>query len=220
MDCSENRPCSIYLELSAVVANGRKVFVSGNLHGTAGTLESILLGSSDGGVSWKEATPRIQGAAIELVQFYDLQHGWAAGELQYPLPHDPFFLVSTDGGESWRRKPVTSGGGSGSVQTFSFDSVQHGELIVDSGKGATGGRYGFFESQTGGDSWMIRSATGEMPRLKHPAPETDSWRLKPDDTSSKTWKLEQKENDVWTVVAEFPIEVGQCPVLAPAADQL
>ena len=178
--------------------------MAGNLHSTSSTLDSILFASPDSGETWKEAAPRIRGAALDQLQFYDLRHGWAAGEAQYPLPHDPFFLVSTDGGDSWRAKPVTSGGGNGSVQEFSFDSAQHGELIV-----AASGRFTLYESQTGGESWMIRGTTGERPRLKNPPQESDAWRLRPD-ADGKAWQLEKNENDQWRVAATFPIEVARC----------
>lgn len=217
MDCSEERPCSVYLELSDVAMNGRKLFITGNLHSTAATIESVLLGSPDAGTTWKDAGTRISGAALDQVRFFDLQHGWAAGELQYPLPHDPFFLVSTDGGELWRRKPVVTGGGSGSVQTFSFDSAQHAELIIDLGKTAASGRYALYESETGGESWMIRSTTAALPKLKHPAVPSDTWRLRTD-AEGKFWRLEHSEGEKWELTAEFPVVAALCPSV-PAVQQ-
>lgn len=216
MDCSEDRPCAVYLELSEVAMNGRNLYLAGDLHSTGATVESILLGSHDSGITWRDAAPRVAGGALDQLQFYDLQHGWAAGELQYPLPHDPFFLVSTDGGELWRRKPVISAGGRGSVQSFSFDTAQHGELIIDSGKTATSGRYALYESETGAESWMIRGTTGAMPKMKHPPVPSDAWRLKTD-PDGKFWRLERDENGKWELTAEFPIEAARCPVVVRAA---
>src|ERR1700760_1079401 len=65
MSCSEDDPCPVYLELSSVVPDGRKIFAAGNLHSTSATLSSILLTSEDGGATWKEPAARIRGAAID-----------------------------------------------------------------------------------------------------------------------------------------------------------
>src|SRR6266700_3426744 len=141
MLCTEQEPCPIFLELSAIGSSGRKVFAGGNLHSSSTSLYSVLLQSDDAGASWKEGAPRSRGASLDQIQFTDLEHGWAAGEVQFPLPQDPFFLVTSDGGLAWRDRPVTEDGGPGMVQRFWFDSAKHGQLIVDAGKTAEGGRY-------------------------------------------------------------------------------
>ena len=162
MDCSETHPCSVYLELNAVAPNGRKLFAAGNLHSSSATLDSVLLMSGDEGATWKEAADRIPGASLDLLQFYDLEHGWAAGETQDPLPRDPYFLATGTGGDTWHSHPVSEAGAPGAVLTFRFDSARHGELIVDAGKTAPGGRYLSFESETGGESWTIRGTASRM----------------------------------------------------------
>ncbi len=218
--CTEEEPCSIYLELAGIAIAGRKVFVAGNLHSSSATIASILLASDDGEQTWKEPSPRVRGAALEAVEFYDLDHGWAAGEVQYPLPRDSFFLVSTDGGSSWRQKPVAEDGGPGSLQRFWFDSAQHGEVIVDAGKRNRSGRYLDYESETGGDSWMLRSTTGELPKLKHaPASmENPDFRLRAAD-NGKAWEVEKRENEKWVSVASFLIEVATCKIKAAEAKE-
>src|SRR5579863_9528099 len=155
MSCTDDEPCAIYLELSAVVPDGRKIFVAGNLHGNSATLSSVLLMSDDSGATWKEPAARIRGSALDQLQFYNLQAGWAAGETQYPLPRDPFFLVTTDGGTSWSQSPVGEEGSAGAIQRFWFDSARHGEAIVDAGKASENGRYISYESETGGESWAL-----------------------------------------------------------------
>ena len=50
--------------------------------------------------------PKGCGAAIDRIQFFDAETGWAAGEQLEPLPQDPFLLLTTDGGKSWRRRPM------------------------------------------------------------------------------------------------------------------
>jgi photosystem II stability/assembly factor-like uncharacterized protein len=209
MECSEARPCAIYLELSAIAVNSRKILISGNIHSNSGTLYSVLLMSDDAGATWKEPVARIRGSALDQLQFLDPQRAWAAGETQYPLPRDPFFLLTTDGGASWRQRPVSDEGGPGSVQAFSFDSVQHGELVVDAGKSSSGGRYISYETQTGGESWMVRSTVDQLPRVKSTPPDP-LWRLQTG-KDGKAWQIEKRDaGGQWSPVAAFLIEIGTC----------
>jgi photosystem II stability/assembly factor-like uncharacterized protein len=207
MECSESQPCSVYLELGAVSTASGRILVSGNIHSDVATLYSVLLISDDSGATWKEPTPRIQGSALDQLQFLDAQHAWAAGETQYPLARDPFFLITSDGGESWRQRPVSDDGGPGAIQSFNFDSTQHGQLIVDAGKTAESGRYVTYESQTSGDSWMVRSTVDRLPRAKTPSIAT--MRLQPN-KDGKTWQIEKREGTQWTPIASFLIELGTC----------
>jgi hypothetical protein len=211
MSCTEEEPCTIYLELSSVVPDGRKIFATGNLHSNSATLGSVLLQSEDSGTTWKEPTPRIRGSALDQLQFYNLQTGWAAGETQYPLPRDPFFLVTTDGGASWRQRPVGEDGNAGAVQRFWFDSAQHGELIIDAGKTSESGRYLSYESETSGESWTLHGKSDQLPKLRRaPASLEDAdWRFRPS-TDGKAFQIEQRNGTRWTPVASFLIEVANC----------
>lgn len=218
--CTEDEPCAVYLELAGVAIAGKKIFVIGNLHSSSATLSSILLSSDDSGATWKEPAARVRGTALEQVEFYDLDHGWTAGESQYPLPRDPFFLVTTDGGASWRRRPVTEDGGPGSLYKFWFDSAQHGELIVDAGKRAASGRYFSYESETGGDSWMIRGTTDQLPKMKH-APAVfgnPDFRVRAAE-NGKAWLVERRNGEKWETAASFLIEVAGCKLKAPEAKE-
>jgi hypothetical protein len=214
--CTEDEPCSIFLELSAIASAGKKLFIAGNLHSTSATLSSVLLASDDGGSTWKEPSPRVRGASLDQLEFYDPDHGWAGGELQYPLPRDPFFLISTDGGATWRKRQVSEDGGSGAVQRFWFDSAQHGELIVDAGRSAPGGRYLDWESETGGESWMIRSATGESPKIKRAPPVFDNpdFRLHAS-ANGQAYQVEKRLGEKWEPMASFLIDVASCTIKTP-----
>lgn len=212
MACSEEDPCPIYLELSSVTLAGRKIFVSGNLHSTSATLNSILLMSDDAGVTWREPTPRIRGAALDQVQFPDAQHGWAAGETQYPLPRDPFFLITSDGGEVWRLHPVGEDGTPGAVQRFWFDSVQHGELTIDAGKASAGGRYLSYETRTGGESWEIRGKSDRLPAIRGAALAEDADYRLVTTRDGKAFQIEKRMGERWTPFASFLIEVATCRI--------
>ena len=213
MSCSDDEPCPIYLELNSVVPNGKKIVVAGDLHSSSATIGSVLLLSDDAGATWRESSARIRGSAIDQLQFYNLQAGWAAGETQYPLPRDPFFLVTTDGGSSWRQRLVGEEGLAGSVQRFWFDSAQHGELIVDAGKASDGGRYFSYESETGGESWSLRGKSDQLPKLRHAPPPGDDpdLRVLPS-KDGKAFRIERRAGGQWTSVASFLIEVANCRV--------
>jgi hypothetical protein len=212
MSCDED-PCPVFLELSAVAAKGRKILAAGNLHSSSATLASILLQSDDAGATWKEQAARVRGDAIEQLQYLDSEHAWAAGETEYPLPRDPFVLATTDGGASWRERPVGEEGSAGSVLRLWFDSPEHGELIVDGGKTATGGRYLSFESETGGDSWKL-SSTGDRPAAPRHGPasaEDPNWRIRASKDGS-AYQIENRGDDNWYPVASFLIETANCKI--------
>ena len=205
LSCSDAEPCPIYLEISSVALNGNKLLASGNIHSSSGTISSVLLLSEDSGLTWKEPTARIPAAALEQVQFYNLQDGWAAGETQYPLPRDPFILLTTDSGASWRQVSVGEEGSPGYVQRFWFDSAQHGELIVDAGKSQPGGRYLTYETETGGTSWTLRGKSDQQPKLRRaPASlENPEWRARPS-KDGKVYNIEPKTG------APLAIEIATC----------
>jgi len=211
MSCSDGEPCAIYLELNAVVSNGRKILAAGNLHSTSATLSSVLLQSDDSGATWKEPVTRLRGSVIEQLQFYDPMHAWAAGETQYPLPRDPFVLLTTDGGGLWRERAVGEEGNAGSVQRFWFDTVEHGELIVDAGKASSSGRYLSYESETSGESWLLRGSDDRLPVLRRaPAAADDpDWRIRTG-TDGKAWQIEKHAGNAWEAMASFLIEVASC----------
>jgi hypothetical protein len=212
MSCNED-PCPVFLELSAVAAKGRKILAAGNLHSASATLSSILLQSDDAGATWKEQAARVRGDAIEQLEYLDSDHAWAAGETEYPLPRDPFVLMTTDGGASWREHPVGEEGNAGSVLRLWFDSPEHGELIVDGGKTATSGRYLSFESETGGDSWKL-SRTADRPTAPPHAPPTaedPNWRIRTAKDGS-AYEIENRGDDSWYPVASFLIETANCKI--------
>jgi photosystem II stability/assembly factor-like uncharacterized protein len=211
LSCTDDEACTIYLELSAVVAEGKKIAAAGDLHSASATLGSILLLSDDSGATWKEPAARIRGAALDLLQFNNPQTGWAAGETQYPLPRDPFFFLTTDGGATWRQTFVGEDGSAGAVQRFWFDSAQHGEAIVDAGKASASGRYLTYESENGGESWTLTGKRDQPPKLTHAPPVGDNsdWRLSPS-KDGKAFLIERRADAQWKPVASFLIEVASC----------
>ncbi len=209
--CADDDPCPVYLELSSVSASGRRLAVAGNLHGSSVTLYSILLLSDDGGTTWKEPAARIPGAALEQVQLLDSTHAWAAGELQVPLPRDPFVLSTRDGGNSWHQTELTEEGGTGAVLRFSFDTPDHGELILDSGR-ASSARYSTWESRTAGDSWNATGKTAQVPATRRGAPAMNNEYRLGTDSASRSYVIERRNGtgDSWSRIASFLVQVAGC----------
>ena len=71
LSCSEDDPCPIFLELTAVESLGNRIFAAGNIHSAAVTIDTVLLGSEDGGHTWREVAGRIRSAGLDRVQFLD-----------------------------------------------------------------------------------------------------------------------------------------------------
>src|SRR5579864_7524796 len=65
LSCSEEDPCSIFLELTAVESVGNRIFAAGNIHSAAVTMDTVLLASEDDGHTWREVADRIRGAGLD-----------------------------------------------------------------------------------------------------------------------------------------------------------
>lgn len=216
MSCSADAPCAVYLELSALeVAAGRMV-AAGNLHTDSTTLSSILLVSEDGGKTWVEGHPRIRQATLDQMQFADLANGWISGQTVGALPRDPFFLVTGDGGKSWRARPVFGDPHVGSIEKFHFTSATEGRVLVDRAQSAEGGRYALLESKTGGDSWGILQITAQAPNVKFERAPSAAWRVQANG-ATKSYQVEKREGSKWVTVAAFQVQAGVC---APAELEL
>jgi hypothetical protein len=208
MSCSEEEPCPVYFELTAAEPIGDKIFVAGNIHSTTVTLFSVLLGSEDGGKTWREIHERIRGAGLDHIQFADFANGWTSGEALSPLPQDPFLLITTDGGKTWRQQPIFSEAQPGSIQQFFFSSKNNGSLIVDRGEGSDE-RYALYESPNGGVSWLVKQVGNKPLRLpRGPEPETN-WRIQAD-RATQAFRIDHRQGERWTPSASFAVGVGVC----------
>jgi len=212
LTCSPEEPCPIYLELAAVESVGQRIFAAGNIHSATVTLYSALLGSDDSGHTWREVHARIRGAGLDHIEFFDAEFGWAIGQTLFPLPQDPFLLVTSDGGQSWRRSPVFGESREnrfGTIQQVYFPSRRDGTLTVDRGPGSEGDRYEAFESADGGNSWTIKQTSRKPIPLKAPPPKPSDWRLRADGPS-QAYHVEHRLADRWTNIAAFSVKLGAC----------
>ena len=180
----------------------------------------MLLASEDGGQTWTEAHPRIRQGVLDQIQFIDFQNGWVAGQVMQTLARDPFILITTDGGRTWRRRPMFDDNRVGSIEYFHFTSKTQGTLVLDRSKsGDPNGKYESFESSTGGSSWSIREVSRTFIKPKRPVPGNGDWRLRAD-AASKAYRIEKRTGAAWQTVASFLIRLPACmpPEVKPAVE--
>ncbi len=217
LHCTAEDPCRVYLELAALEPVGARLFVAGNLHTGSVTLQSVLLASADAGRTWSEPAGRVRGASLEHIKFFDYETGWVAGQLLLPLPRDPFLLLTTDGGATWRRRPVFSESRHGAIEMLRFDSRTDGTAWIDrTQSGESGALFERYESTTGGESWVLREAVGRRPPgLAGAARAETGWRLRADQ-ATQSYRVERSGPGGWQLAAAFSILSGECrPAPAP-----
>jgi photosystem II stability/assembly factor-like uncharacterized protein len=211
MSCSEEEPCPVYIELSDIETVGNRIIVLGNIHTESTTLYSLLVSSEDGGATWQEPYERMRGVGLNHIQLIDFQNGWISGETVVPVARDPFFLITSDGGKSWRLRPVLAEGMGGAIRQFHFASESSGMMVIDRMQSADASRYELFDTPNGGETWMIRQ-TSERP-ITLPQASTDAasadWRVWAD-SRSKSFAIEKRQEEKWTAVASFLVQIAPC----------
>jgi len=210
--CSEEAPCSIFLEITAVESLGSRVLLAGNIHSDAVTLYSVLLESDDNGHTWQEAYDRIRGAGLDRIEYLGTDTGWIGGQVLFPISQNPFLLATTDGGKTWKQHDVLSDENEnqfGSIQQFFFSGKDNGTLILDRGPGSSGDRYTQYETTNGGDTWIARQASNKPIALKLPAAPAEDWRVRPD-AGMKSYVLEHRAGTHWSAVAAFLVKLDPC----------
>lgn len=211
LTCSETEPCPSFLELSSVEALGPKLVVSGNVHTSSTTLQSVLLFSEDSGASWREAHPRIQAGALESMQFIDFATGWISGQSSLGLPRDPFLLLTTDSGRSWRKVDIYAESRVGVIESFAFQSARKGWLVVDNRGSGEAGKYEFYETQTGGTSWELREISSRIPKAAQAEARSEpaGARLKVDEKKG-LYRVEVRSGNGWREVSSFKLKLEDC----------
>jgi hypothetical protein len=212
LSCSDEEPCANFLELSVASSAGSRILAAGNLHTDSVTLYSILLASEDGGHTWAEAHERIRGGSLDHIQFHDAENGWISGQELSPLPQNPFLLVTSDGGKTWKQRPILNEATEnrfGTILQFSFDAKDAGRLIVDRGAGAEGGRYALYESPNGGENWLIKQESTKPIPLKTAPAQVAAWRIRVD-APSKSFHIERRQGDRWSSVGAFLVRLEPC----------
>lgn len=209
LPCSGDHPCPLYLEVAAAEQVGPRMVVTGNIHTGSMTLESVLLTSDDDGRTWSEPHGRLRSAVLDQIQFIDFEAGWINGHVLTNVPRDAFLLLTTDGGRTWRRRPVFGESRTGVVEQFWFDSRNHGTLTIDRVRAAENGfRYELWETLTGGESWSVKQVDSRPVPFRKP-PREPLLRFRAD-ADKDVHRLERRSNSAWTEVATFAISAGEC----------
>src|SRR4051794_8497082 len=219
LGCSESDPCPVFLELSDVEQVGARIFLTANLHTNTTTVESVLLATEDDGKTWTEAAPRIPMAGLDRIQFIDFEAGWIGGQIQQLQPRDPFFLITHDGGKTWRRQAVFGESKPGAVGKFRFDSRTNGTMLIDRVQPDDNGmRHILYETSTGGESWSIREISPKPIAWKRPESDDKGLRMRAD-AATKAYRVERSQGARWELLASFHVAVGQCKPAEPAATE-
>ncbi len=219
MSCTEDAPCPVFLELASAEAVGNRVLLAGNIHGESVTLSSVLLASEDNGLSWREAHERIRGAGLDHIEHLGAGLAWAGGQVLFPFSQEPFLLVSSDGGATWKQRDVLSEEAEsrfGSILGFNFTTRDRGTLLLDRGAGGDGGRYQLLETSNGGESWAIKQESRKPIALKAPPAPAPDWRVRPD-AGSKAFQVEHRVGTNWNPAASFLVRLNSCRPPEPAA---
>ena len=206
LSCSDEEPCAVFLELTSVEAAGNKIFLAGNLHTTTTTLYSVLLETEDAGKTWMEPYPRVRFAGLDQIEFIDFQNGWISGANLQSTPRDPFMLLTTDGGKTWRERPIFDETRVAVIERFWFDSRENGSLLIDAR--LDNNMHELYETRTGGESWSMKQATAS-PIPFPPAAKTSGWRLRAD-AATHSFELEKSDGSHWQKVAGFLVNAGAC----------
>ena len=205
LSCSEDQPCPIFFEVSAVASVGARVFVAGDIHTATTTMYGVLLSTDDNGASWNESITRMRSTAFEEFQFID-DHGWLSGQVLEPLPKDPFLLLTSDGGKSWRQRPLFEETRFGSIVQFWFDSSTSGQLIFDDSVGKATNQE-LYSTMTGGENWEIKQKATKAFHPLHNAAER--WSVTAP-MGSKTYLLERITGEKKEPFSRFLIHIGDC----------
>ncbi len=191
-------------------STGIRIFAAGNIHTANATLFTILLGTEDNGLTWREVHDRVRGAGLDHIQFAGVDTGWTSGLSFSPLPQDPFLLQTTDGGKTWRSHAIFNETRFGSIQQFFFEDKTTGSLVIDHGAGSGEDRYELFETNDGGDTWNIRETNVKSIAIKRaPLTPNSDWRVRAD-AATKSYQLEHRQGQRWISLAAFAVNVGAC----------
>jgi hypothetical protein len=211
MSCLEEQPCPVYLELSTIEVVGNRIIVLGNIHTESTALYSFLVSSDDRGATWSEPYERMRGIGLDRIQLIDFQNGWISGETLVPVSRDPFLVVTSDGGKSWRLRPILTEGAPGAIQQFRFESVTSGAMVIDRMQSVDSSRYELYETPNGGETWMIRRTSDQPITLPHGASDqgNSDWRIRAD-ARSKSFVIEKRHEGRWSTAASFLVDIGVC----------
>ena len=146
---------------------------------------------------------------MDHIQFIDFENGWISGQVLVPIAQDPFLLITSDSGKTWRRRPVFGENRAGTISQFWFSSRTNGTLLIDRSQSGDDSRYELYESMTGGESWMLREVNDKPLRLKRVAVPNADWRIRADGPA-KCFRVERRQGEKWVTLASFLVPLAPC----------
>ena len=134
--------------------------------------------------------------------------GWISGANLQSTPRDPFILLTTDGGKTWRDRPIFEETRVAMIERFWFESGEKGSLLIDAR--LDNNLHEFYETRTGGESWSMKLASAS-PIPFPPARDfkTSGLRVRAD-AATHSFDLEKSDGARWQKVASFLVNVGAC----------
>lgn len=215
LSCTPASPCRMDLELLLARELGERLLVAGAVRTAAGSVESIVLVSSDGGGSWTEPAERVPAAVVETAEFVDKKVGWVGGQRGVDgAVTQPFLLFTDDAGEEFDLRPIRAGGEAreGYIEQLLFDSADHGYVILEK-PNAPVDAFALYETYNGGRSWSIRQIVADRPAIPG-ARRRSRTLLEPDvrlNPGDGMIELERRSGADWALLARFQVDLGVCP---------
>ncbi len=200
--------CRPILQFRAVFpARENTAFLAGWVETPGERAHTLILKTTDGGRNWRQIGPRIEGSALETIEFIGDDTGWAAGEKILENPSEPFVLRTTDSGENWAKvelpSPTTS---LGTIRTMTFTDSKHGTVVVERRVGIKirGKELDaeVFLTEDGGFTWKL---AGQLFRRKGEEEERESVQ----EIERSGWKIVELEAGTFRVLRrEEPATAG------------
>lgn len=145
------------------------------------------------------------------MQFIDFSTGWLIGQTSLGLPRDPFVLLTTDSGRTWRKVDLFAETRVGVIEYFAFQSAKRGWLLVDNKGSGEAGKYEFYETQTGGSSWELREISNRIPKAAAAGqrPPTTNARIRVDEKKGLL-RIDVRAGNGWREVSTFKLKLEDC----------
>ena len=135
----------------------------GTSFGASGGSTSVIIATTDGGVTWSAQNAGIAGtdARLSSITFADAQHGWAVGSVYDDSAGtlSPLILATTDAGATWYAQNAgNAGNGGAQLASISFIDVRRGWAVGQSSSQSGAQSAVILATTDGGATWRAQNA--------------------------------------------------------------